>query len=127
MFDDGSSVMNNVPQIDEPNDSRTADERLQYTIKGIERRSVELMRSAAKQDGMKIGVWVSRRMREAAEASLDGRAPSYASQEEPADAHVGEPASKEVLDALRTLQREIEAIRENQKLLIAGLISGNKE
>lgn len=51
-------------------DDLRGEEKLQYTLKGVEKRSLDLMRSAAQADGMKIGAWVSKRMREAAEASL---------------------------------------------------------
>ena len=42
----------------------------QYTLKGVEAEAIDLMRSAASRDGMKIGAWVSMRMKEAAERSL---------------------------------------------------------
>jgi hypothetical protein len=42
----------------------------QYTIKGIETETVELMRSAAKKQGMKVGAWVSTRLRDAARKAL---------------------------------------------------------
>jgi CO/xanthine dehydrogenase FAD-binding subunit len=45
-------------------------ERTQYTIKGIDPEAVTLMRMAAHKEGMKIGVWVSARMKEAAQKSL---------------------------------------------------------
>lgn len=42
----------------------------QYTLKGVESETVELMRSAAKHEGMKIGSWVSARLKEAANNAL---------------------------------------------------------
>jgi hypothetical protein len=44
--------------------------KVQYTVKGIHRQTVEAMRQAANREGMKIGSWVSVRLREAAERSL---------------------------------------------------------
>lgn len=44
--------------------------RRQYTVKGIENETVALMRDAAKKEGMKIGSWISARMKEAAEKAL---------------------------------------------------------
>lgn len=44
--------------------------KVQYTVKGIQRQTVEAMREAANREGMKIGSWVSVRLREAAERSL---------------------------------------------------------
>lgn len=45
-------------------------ERTQYTVKGIDRGTVDLMREAARKDGMKIGAWVSAKLREAAHRSF---------------------------------------------------------
>ncbi len=45
-------------------------ERRQYTLKGVEADTIKLMRYAANKEGMKIGSWVSLRMREAAERAL---------------------------------------------------------
>lgn len=126
MLDDGSSMMSTIHSPDEPRDEDRANEKLQYTIKGIERRSVDLMRDAAKQDGMKIGAWVSRRMREAAQASLDGRLPSYSSKFSGGIAADGD-SSKQLLEAIESLRSEMESIKENQKMLISGLISGRKD
>jgi len=50
--------------------SKPVKKRRQYTIKGIEDEAIELMRSAAQSEGMKIGPWVSQRMKEAAKKSL---------------------------------------------------------
>lgn len=44
--------------------------KVQYTVKGIQRQTVEAMREAANREGMKIGSWVSVRLKEAAERSL---------------------------------------------------------
>lgn len=43
----------------------------QDTIAGVEARTRELMERAARHDGMKISEWVSSRLREAAQRSLD--------------------------------------------------------
>jgi hypothetical protein len=43
----------------------------QYTVKGIDVETVDLMRDAARFDGMKINAWISSRMRGAAEQSLN--------------------------------------------------------
>lgn len=45
-------------------------ERRQYTLKGVENEAVELMRLAADAQGMKIGHWVSDRIKEAAKKAL---------------------------------------------------------
>lgn len=45
-------------------------ERRQYTLKGVEQEAVDLMRQAADAQGMKIGHWVSDRIKEAAKKAL---------------------------------------------------------
>lgn len=45
-------------------------ERRQYTLKGVEPEAVDLMRLAADAQGMKIGHWVSDRIKEAARKAL---------------------------------------------------------
>jgi len=42
----------------------------QYTVKGVDDDTVVLMREAARKEGMKIGAWISTRMKEAATRSL---------------------------------------------------------
>ena len=44
--------------------------RQQYTLKGVDPEAIELMRTAARHEGMKIGAWVSARLKEAANRSL---------------------------------------------------------
>lgn len=111
-------------------DVQSPEERLQYTIKGIERRSVDLMRHAAKRDGMKIGAWVSKRMREAAEASLSEGQPEYirAYQEAEADRiQKADDSLATIINRLDELHAELKVMRENQAMLIAGLIAKGKE
>lgn len=111
-----------------PENDRITEDKLQYTIKGIERKSVELMRDAAKQEGMKIGVWVSRRLREAAEDSLsrdfsplDSRTGS-----DPVDVSrkifARSLAEHDIAAVLLKMQSDINTIVETQRTLIAGLI-----
>jgi hypothetical protein len=105
------------------------EEKLQYTIKGIEKRSVDLMRSAAKVEGMKIGAWVSRRLREAAEASLNDEEPAYSrtffSQEmnnpRSVDLEDFVKKSEMIMDKLYKLESFMQRMHENQLALIAGL------
>ncbi|MEE8610003.1 MAG: hypothetical protein V3V60_09105 [Sphingomonas aquatilis] len=53
-----------------PESSSDRPERRQYTLKGVEAETIQLMRDAAGKEGMKIGSWVSLRMKEAAEKAL---------------------------------------------------------
>lgn len=112
----------------------SSEAKLQYTIKGIEKRSVDLMRSAAKVEGMKIGAWVSKRLREAAEASLNDEEPSYArtffSNEgtgpRASDFDNFEKRSEMILDRLGKLESFMQRMHENQMALIAGLSANQK-
>lgn len=42
----------------------------QYTIKGIDAETLERMRLAARKQGMKVGAWLSARIREAADQAI---------------------------------------------------------
>lgn len=55
---------------DGPGSRNGAADRQQYTLKGVEVEAVELMRLAAETKGMKIGHWVSDRLKEAAKTAL---------------------------------------------------------
>lgn len=48
-----------------------ADSRRQYTLKGVESEAIDLMRLAANSQGVKIGHWVSERLKEAALRTLN--------------------------------------------------------
>lgn len=69
MFD-SSPTGNDNGGNDSVNNSISGASKVQYTVKGIQRQTVEAMREAANREGMKIGSWVSVRLREAAERSL---------------------------------------------------------
>jgi hypothetical protein len=126
--EEATRILGDQPDRGSDEDS-TAEDKLQYTIKGIERRSIELMRDAARQEGMKIGAWVSRRLREAAEASLADQEPDYSRellananqlQKEP---EFSPPNVQDIMRRLDDLQNMIDNIRENQRALISGLIA----
>jgi hypothetical protein len=68
MFNAGSRSGSDCDSGNEPDNNRPA--RQQYTLKGVEADTISLMRSAADKEGMKIGSWVSIRMKEAAERAL---------------------------------------------------------
>jgi hypothetical protein len=67
MFDAGNDCDSRVSAFD-PAEERPI--RRQYTLKGVEADTIRLMRDAASKEGMKIGSWVSLRMKEAAEKAL---------------------------------------------------------
>ena len=58
---------------DAPNgNTATADDRRQYTIKSLDTETIQLMKEAARKEGMKIGAWASMHLKAAAVRSLNG-------------------------------------------------------
>jgi hypothetical protein len=118
----------------------TSEERLQYTLKGVEKRSLDLMRDAARADGMKIGAWVSRHMREAAEASLAVKSHAKELRSEwrqdglpsNASARDGQNNVEEIVRELsrlfeiqfQSIHSDLERIKEVQSVILSGLIAG---
>lgn len=109
----------------------SSDDKLQYTIKGIERRSIELMRDAARGEGMKIGAWVSKRLKEAAVASLSEEDPAY-SRNFFAGELTGskndfapdfQKRTDEILVKINQIEVFMQRMHENQMALIAGLVA----
>ena len=109
----------------------------QYTVKGIDTDTVELMRAAAKVDGMKISSWISSRMKEAAERSLSTGAEvvdathlcateadtgySYASLAEAIEAFRAYQIASE--ERLRKIEKEIHLITSSQMKILTKIIS----
>ena len=134
----GESVASND---EEGGDHMTGEERLQYTLKGVEKRSLELMRDAARADGMKIGAWVSKRMREAAESSLAANSLHKKIGLQLSQSATGKTEFFEIKEIdsriellterlaasmelnFKSLHADIDKIRETQKMLISGLIA----
>ncbi|MBW6527196.1 hypothetical protein KZ813_10125 [Sphingomonas sp. RHCKR7] len=115
-------------------DDRSPEKR-QYTVKGIEAETVTLMRSAANKEGMKIGSWVSLRMREAAERALaNGDDCSLTKQ---ADlkldnavsrmAAVLERYERNVEARLVVVERELHEITSSQRSILSALIQQRSE
>jgi hypothetical protein len=128
----GSGCVNS----DEPNTERTA--RRQYTLKGIENETIELMRVAAQKEGMKIGSWVSLRMKEAAERALSDERVEVNSRSAGATAQALE--SGELVHQLRLLiqvyretaeerllkiEQELHEITSGQRTIMTSLLSQN--
>src|SRR5690242_15341802 len=99
MFDAGSEAGTY-----DSGDDRLPQKR-QYTLKGIEADTIRLMRFAANKEGMKIGSWVSLRMKEAAERALSNSNVSPGS----AAGNSEVAASEEVAAILRHITVEYEA------------------
>src|SRR4051812_36099790 len=68
MFDAGQTPGSGCADSD--NGGGGSPEKRQDTIKGIESEGVNFVRDAARKEGMKIGAWISARMKEAAFRSL---------------------------------------------------------
>lgn len=104
--------------------------RRQYTLKGIENETIELMRDAARKEGMKIGSWVSTRMKEAAERALasdtgidaqDIRIPQDDSKDD-----VIQALAEYKLEAdlrLTRMERELHEIANGQRAIMANLLT----
>jgi hypothetical protein len=118
----------------EPNNEPPA--RQQYTLKGVEADTIRLMRDAAGKEGMKIGSWVSLRMKEAAEKALNVRAlnsqkneplaaPEYTSEV----AHqicILINAQREEADArFLKVERELHEIAVVQRTILTRLLAAN--
>jgi hypothetical protein len=95
----------------------------QYTIKGIEGRTVELMRFAARKEGMKVGAWVAARLQEAADRALKGEDnnPEIAELRE----HIRriEDTQREEQERLVNIQSELTAIVRSQNSIMACILS----
>ena len=104
-------------------------ERRQYTIKGIENDAIELMRDAARKDGMKIGAWISCRMKEAAFKSLgatsDLRRSGHSMVRGPAsslEAEVLAASLQEFDQRLRQIEAELHQITKSQRTIMARML-----
>jgi membrane carboxypeptidase/penicillin-binding protein len=101
-----------------------ADSKQQYTIKGIETETLELMRTAARKQGMKVGAWVSARLREAANKAL---ANSEVSSDELAELreHIRriEQNQLEERESLRCIQDELSGMLRAQNSIMSKILS----
>ena len=111
-----------------PDDTRAS--RRQYTLKGVEQEAIELMRLAADAQGMKIGHWVSDRLKEAAKRALvdadrqrdvlrrivgDAEGQDYALQEFPRETSVDNAA---LLERVQRLELEVRDLTRSQRDLL---------
>lgn len=107
-------------------------DRRQYTLKGVEAETLELMRDAARKEGMKIGSWVSVRMREAAQRALE--AETARNELVRADEHESVPLLVEKLyeafasykqnseERLARMERELHEITSGQRAIMTSLL-----
>ena len=134
MFDAGSGG-SDIGTFDSGDDR--SPERRQYTLKGVEADTIRLMRYAASKEGMKIGSWVSVRMREAAERALSkdpqDRETTYERQAVGA-APVSEDALSSLVDFIKAqqqaterrfavLEKELHEITSGQRTILSALIA----
>ena len=69
LVDNAGSSLNSPSE--HQDDGAQSQVRRQYTLKGVEPETIELMRLAAHSQGAKIGHWVSARLKEAALQTLE--------------------------------------------------------
>jgi hypothetical protein len=93
--------------------------KIQYTLKGIEQETVTLMRDAAQQEGMKIGAWVSTRMKEAAMRALGSPEVDAGRNHALASTH---QSSSETEERLRRIEEEIFEITKAQRAILTNLV-----
>jgi hypothetical protein len=132
MFDAGHGGGSECVSSHEPNPERNP--RRQYTLKGVEEQAISLMRDAAKKEGMKIGSWVSLRLKEAATKSLHGTdaAVSQSTFSTPASSRQ-EEVLIEIARLISTIQhqsesrfieieRELHEITRSQRTILSGIV-----
>ena len=101
--------------------------RQQYTIKGVDTDTLQLMRNAAVHEGMKISSWISKRMKEAAEKSLS-TTEEQAVPTELLGSQDNFSATKfaefieSVEDRLRDVERDLHQVMRVQRSLMAQLM-----
>ncbi len=94
----------------------------QYTLKGVEAEAIELMRDAARTEGMKIGSWVSLRMREAAEKALNQKSTRLNAQQQGAIVSQ-EELVRELSARVSSLEQEIRELTKTQMAVMARIIT----
>jgi len=133
MFDaghSGSDCVNSEPYSDRPS-------KKQYTLKGVEEDTIRLMRDAASREGMKIGSWVSLRMREAAEKALElnkERGTSHSRISAPDDPSeliyqlclVINSQREEAEARFTKLERELHEITSGQRSILSSLLTNRQ-
>lgn len=133
MFDAGSGG-SDVGTFDSGDDR--SPERRQYTLKGVEADTIKLMRYAANKEGMKIGSWVSLRMREAAERALstEKMGASISTEQPPVPLQVDLNMIQNFMAAIRDqqestnrrflqLERELHEITSGQRSMLSALLN----
>jgi len=106
-------------------DDEQADTRRQYTIKGIETETVELMRTAARKQGMKVGAWISTRLREAASRALAGESETPKNELSELREYIRriEQNQHEERERLRAIQDELNGMLKTQNSIMSKILS----
>ena len=100
--------------------------RRQYTVKGIEAETIDLMRDAARKEGMKIGSWISMRMKEAAEKALTDMQENI--PDRISNMTENKPCTPEQIDYFSTgerlsrIERELVEIGRAQRIIMSRLL-----
>jgi hypothetical protein len=99
--------------------------RRQYTLKGVEAEAIDLMRSAAHREGMKINAWVSYRLREAAERTLakdDSPSSKTIMSASELPGTPGDVDTAWLVARIHDLEREVQEMNKTQRLLMVKLL-----
>lgn len=101
-----------------------AEIRRQYTIKGIENETVNLMRTAARKQGMRVGAWVSARLREAADRALQGEDSKWKVEMVELRDHIRriEDSQREEAERLRAIQDELSGMIRAQHTIMTRIL-----
>ncbi len=103
---------------------QSAELRRQYTIKGIENETLDLMRTAARKQGMRVGAWVSARLREAADRALHGEDSKWKNEMVELRDHIRriEESQKEEAQRLRAIQDELSGMIRAQHCIMTRIL-----
>lgn len=95
--------------------------RRQYTLKGVEAEAIDLMRTAAQREGMKISAWVSQRLREAAEKSL-AKEGSVVGTLRSLQTSYSDADAAWLVARIHELEREVQELNKTQRLMMTKLL-----
>lgn len=116
-----ASYSNTSPDVADDHSESTR----QITFKGVDAIAIERARTAARKQGMKVGAWVSARLREAAERALGGTDTDPAEQLNKLSEHVRRIEDNQQGDnaKLTRIENELVEIVKAQRTIMAQLLN----
>ncbi len=123
-FEDVAATEGAAHDRQEMSGEKSAELRRQYTIKGIENETVDRMRTAARKQGMRVGAWVSTRLREAADRALQGEESTSKTEMVELRDHIRriEESQKEESQRLRAIQDELSGMIRAQHTIMTRIL-----